>query len=66
MKKNRPGTLMTIVAKPEQREAMTEIVFRESTTIGIRHQELSRECLDREMVTVDDQPRPGALQGGAA
>jgi uncharacterized protein (TIGR00299 family) protein len=52
MKKNRPGTLMTIVAQPEQREAMTEIVFRESTTIGIRHQELSRECLDREMVTV--------------
>jgi len=52
MKKNRPGTLMTIVSKPEQREVMTEIVFRESTTIGIRHQELSRECLDREMVTV--------------
>jgi len=52
MKKNRPGTLMTIVAKPDQREAMTDIVFRESTTIGIRHQELSRECLDREMVTV--------------
>jgi len=52
MKKNRPGTLMTIVARPEDRQAMTEIVFRESTTIGIRHQELSRECLDREMVTV--------------
>jgi uncharacterized protein (TIGR00299 family) protein len=52
MKKNRPGTLMTIVANPAQREAMTEIVFRESTTIGVRYQELSRECLDREMVTV--------------
>ena len=52
MKKNRPGTLMTIVATPEQRDTMTEIVFRESTTIGIRHQELSRECLDREMVSV--------------
>jgi pyridinium-3,5-bisthiocarboxylic acid mononucleotide nickel chelatase len=52
MKKNRPGTLMTIVARPERREAMTDIVFRESTTIGIRHQEVSRECLDREMVTV--------------
>jgi uncharacterized protein (TIGR00299 family) protein len=58
MKKNRPGTLMTIVAKPEQREAMTEIVFRESTTIGIRHQELSRECLDREMVTVTTSVGP--------
>jgi pyridinium-3,5-bisthiocarboxylic acid mononucleotide nickel chelatase len=52
MKKNRPGTLMTIVAAPAQRDAMIEIVFRESTTIGVRHQELSRECLDREMVSV--------------
>ena len=52
MKKNRPGTLMTIVATPEQRDTMIEIVFRESTTIGVRYQELSRECLDREMVTV--------------
>ena len=52
MKKNRPGTLMTIIATPGDREKMTGIVFRESTTIGIRHQELSRECLDREMVTV--------------
>jgi hypothetical protein len=52
MKKNRPGTLMTIVCKPDDRGTMTELVFRESTTIGIRHQELSRECLDREMVTV--------------
>jgi uncharacterized protein (DUF111 family) len=52
MKKNRPGTLMTIIARPEQRDAMTELVFRDSTTIGVRHQELSRECLDREMVTV--------------
>jgi uncharacterized protein (TIGR00299 family) protein len=52
MKKNRPGTLMTIIAKPEQRDAITEIVFRESTTIGVRHQELSRESLDREMMSV--------------
>ncbi|MEP6783883.1 MAG: nickel pincer cofactor biosynthesis protein LarC [Acidobacteriota bacterium] len=58
MKKNRPGTLMTIVATREQRDAMTEIVFRESTTIGIRHQELTRECLDREMVAVSTSIGP--------
>jgi len=52
MKKNRPGTLMTIVARPEDRERLTDIVFRESTTIGVRYQEMSRDCLDREMVTV--------------
>jgi pyridinium-3,5-bisthiocarboxylic acid mononucleotide nickel chelatase len=53
MKKNRPGTLMTIVARPEQRETLTNLVFRESTTIGVRYQEMWRECLDREMVTVE-------------
>jgi uncharacterized protein (TIGR00299 family) protein len=58
MKKNRPGTLMTIVAAPDKRDAMTDIVFRESTTIGVRHQELSRECLDREMVTVSTSVGP--------
>jgi uncharacterized protein (TIGR00299 family) protein len=58
MKKNRPGTLMTIVARPEQRDTMTEIVFRESTTIGIRHQNLSRECLDREIVSVATSAGP--------
>ena len=52
MKKNRPGTLMTIVGRPDQRERLTEIVFRESTTIGVRYQEMSRDCLDREMVSV--------------
>ena len=52
MKKNRPGTLMTIVARPDHREKLTAIVFRESTTIGVRYQEMSRDCLDREMVTV--------------
>ncbi len=52
MKKNRPGTLMTVVARPDDREKLTEIVFRESTTIGVRYQEMRRDCLDREMVTV--------------
>jgi uncharacterized protein (TIGR00299 family) protein len=58
MKKNRPGTLLTIVAKPEDRERLTEIVFRESTTIGVRYQEMSRDCLDREMVTVSTPVGP--------
>lgn len=53
MKKNRPGTLMTIVCAPDQREALAAIVFRETTTIGIRYQEMSRLCLDREMIPVE-------------
>lgn len=52
MKKNRPGTLMTIVARPADRAKLVEIVFRETTTIGVRFSEMDRECLERETVTV--------------
>jgi uncharacterized protein (TIGR00299 family) protein len=52
MKKNRPGTLMTIVARPGDRESLVNLVFRESTTIGVRFTDMERECLERATVTV--------------
>ncbi|MGQ0735681.1 MAG: nickel pincer cofactor biosynthesis protein LarC [Acidobacteriota bacterium] len=52
MKKNRPGTLMTIVAHPADRERLVDLVFRETTTIGVRWTEMLRECLERETVVV--------------
>ena len=52
MKKNRPGTLLTILARPEQREELSAIVFRETTTIGVRYHEVQRERLEREIVPV--------------
>ena len=53
MKKNRPGTLLTVIAAPERLGQISDIIFRETTTIGLRHSEVSRECLDREIITVD-------------
>jgi len=53
MKKNRPGTLVTVLARPEDREKLSGILFSETTSIGVRYQEMLRECLDREMVTVE-------------
>jgi hypothetical protein len=53
MKKNRPGTLLSIVAPPGARERLTSTVFRETTTIGVRFREMDRECLDRETIGVE-------------
>jgi pyridinium-3,5-bisthiocarboxylic acid mononucleotide nickel chelatase len=53
MKKNRPGTLLTVISSPQQRSHMAEVIFRETTTIGLRHYEVDRECLDREIVSVE-------------
>jgi uncharacterized protein (TIGR00299 family) protein len=52
MKKGRPGTLVTVIAPPASRHALTAVLFRDSTTIGLRYEEMSRTCLDRGVETV--------------
>lgn len=53
MKKGRPGTLVTVVAPPDRRDGITSLLFRETSTIGIRAVEMDRECLTRDMTTVE-------------
>ena len=69
MKKNRPGTLVTVLASPDRRDELTGVVFRETTTIGIRHHEVLRERLEREVVLLETAFGPirfkVARRGGA-
>jgi hypothetical protein len=52
MKKNRPGTLLTILCKPEDTEALMSLIFAETTTFGVRSHRAQRRALPREWVNV--------------
>ncbi|MBM3802293.1 MAG: nickel pincer cofactor biosynthesis protein LarC [Acidimicrobiia bacterium] len=49
MKKNRPGTVLTVLAPPGLGDAMALLIFEETTTIGIRYRESERWVLDRQV-----------------
>jgi uncharacterized protein (TIGR00299 family) protein len=53
MKKNRPGTLVTVIAPTGRRGAIEDVVFTETTTLGVRWQEWDRTTLAREVVAVE-------------
>ena len=53
MKKNRPGTLVTVIAHPDRRHDIAGVLFAETTTIGVRYREMVRECLEREWETLE-------------
>jgi uncharacterized protein (TIGR00299 family) protein len=55
MKKGRLGTLLTVLCRPEHEDELEKLLFRETTTLGIRRREEERVTLEREFVTVDTQ-----------
>ena len=59
MKKNRPGMLLSILCRPNEREKFLQMLFAETTTIGARSYEVNRRALPRETVRV--QTKFGAI-----
>ena len=53
MKKNRPGQLITILCEPTNVSRLTDLLFSETTTIGVRLYEARRRTLAREFLSVD-------------
>jgi len=53
MKKSRPGTLLSVVARPEDREALARLIFEETTTLGLRIYSAERRVKSRSLMNVE-------------
>ena len=52
MKKNRPGMLLTVLCQPEDSDKLTQLIFAESTTLGVRRRDQVRQTLARRWENV--------------
>ena len=52
MKKNRPGMLLTVLCRPQDAFKLTELIFTETTTLGVRRRDEKRQTLARKWITV--------------
>jgi len=55
MKKGRPGQLLQVLAPSDAVDALSRVIFQETTTIGIRKYGVERTTLDREFVEVETE-----------
>ncbi len=60
MKKNRPGSKLTVVPTPEKRETLAEIVLRETSSLGVRMYNAERRVQSRRIVHVRRRMDPCA------
>jgi uncharacterized protein (TIGR00299 family) protein len=55
MKKNRPGSMLTVLCKPEHTDKLTQLIFTETTTLGVRRRNEVRQVLSRQWENVRTQ-----------
>jgi hypothetical protein len=58
MKKGRPGVLLAALVEEPRREAVTRVLFEETTTLGVRRHAVLRDALRRELRTVETRYGP--------
>lgn len=58
MKKDRPGVLMSVLCRPDDKARLADMLFAETTTLGVRSYEVQRRALEREIVRVETEYGP--------
>jgi uncharacterized protein (TIGR00299 family) protein len=69
MKKNRPGVTLNVIAKPEDQALMRSLILTETSSLGVREQQVQRSTLQRDCIRVNTQfgetiVKVGHLPGG--
>jgi uncharacterized protein (TIGR00299 family) protein len=58
MKKNRPAILLSVLCRGADREKLSELIFKETTTLGLRSYSVERRALERETVFIETRYGP--------
>ena len=58
MKKNRPATLLSVLVRKDKEREATEVILRETPTLGIRTRPVDRYVAGRQMVTIETKMGP--------
>ena len=58
MKKNRPGVLVSLLCGKDEKASLMNLLFTETTTLGVRSYEVTRRALRRSMMRVETQYGP--------
>ena len=53
MKKNRPGVVLSVIAKPEDKDSLRDLILLETSSLGVREQNLQRTTLQRDRIEVE-------------
>jgi uncharacterized protein (DUF111 family) len=65
MKKGRPGVMLQVIAAPEKREELMAVLFRETTTLGVRFHAAERRVQPREWIEVPTKYGPIRMKAGS-
>ena len=64
MKKNRPAVKLSLLARPEEKGRMAELMLRHKTTLGVRKREVERATLERRVKNVETRFGPVRFKEG--
>lgn len=62
MKKGRPGVVLSVLADPDRTQSFTDLIFRETTTLGIRIRHVERQTISRRREVVETAFGPVAVK----